>query len=154
MKLVWRNRHLTIGTPSVTTASGVNSTTGSYDNLNEKPVTTHTRDASAKVTDAAAAIALAEKEKLAPRTRWNFGWKLSAKKENEEKADEDSDAEKGATPKPRPIRYFAPIYGGLGMGLSICTLISIYIPCAFGLTILCSFHWFWYLCDRPRNSIG
>ena len=148
MKLVWRNRHLTIGTPSVTTSnSGAPSTTGSYDNLNEKE-----RDVSAQVTDAAATVALAEKEKVVPRTAWSFGWKLSGKAEDKGKEGE-SDPEKGQAIKPRPIRYFAPVYGGLGMGLAICEFRHEHYFCA-PTHFLCSLLGFWSIHPRSGSQIG
>lgn len=74
---------------------------------------------------AVAAAALAEKEAPAAaaaaasksqpkKTSWGWGWKLGSKKPVA-----SSDLEKGST-STRPIRLFAPIYGGLGLGLSLC----------------------------------
>ncbi|KAF8151650.1 glycosyl transferase family group 2-domain-containing protein [Crassisporium funariophilum] len=129
MKLVWRERHTT--TPSVITSvsnSSYPSTTTSKVNLNEKATTR----ASVTVAEAAVATAaLAEKETnttapTAARTFW--GWKLSSKKDTSSKT--ASDPEKGSPgSRPRPIRLFAPLYGGLGLGLSLFFVAS-------GLTIL------------------
>lgn len=119
MKLVWRSRHAT--SPSIITSasnSSPPSTAASNVNLNEK-----TTRSSVTVPDAAiVTAALAEKEASAtapapasPPKKKSWGWKLSSKKS----PPASSDPEKSAS-QARPIRLFAPIYGGLGLGLSVC----------------------------------
>uniref|UniRef100_A0A8H7XRP5 Glycosyltransferase 2-like domain-containing protein n=1 Tax=Psilocybe cubensis TaxID=181762 RepID=A0A8H7XRP5_PSICU len=118
MKLVWRSRHHT--TPSIVTSasnSSAPSTAASNVNLNEKT----TRSSITVPDPAVVSAALAEKEvtTAAPETPpkkkfWNWSWKLSAKKS----PSASSDPEKRAA-QARPIRLFAPIYGGLGLGLSV-----------------------------------
>ncbi|PPQ88373.1 hypothetical protein CVT25_002119 [Psilocybe cyanescens] len=118
MKLVWRSRHAT--SPSIITSasnSSPPSTAASNVNLNEK-----TTRSSVTVPDAAiVTAALAEKEASAtapapasPPKKKSWGWKLSSKKS----PPASSDPEKSAS-QARPIRLFAPIYGGLGLGLSV-----------------------------------
>lgn len=121
MKLVWRSRHHTSAS-IITSASNSSapSTAASNVNLNEK-----TTRSSITVPDAAVVTAaLAEKEASSttpapespPKKKsWGWGWKLSSKKP----ASVSSDPEKSAA-QARPIRLFAPIYGGLGLGLSVC----------------------------------
>ena len=121
MKLIWRSRNQ--ATASIITSvsnSSVPSTTASNINLNEK--------ASAQTSVVVAATAaLAEKETVETieavvvpatpekkKSRW--GWKLAKKSTPAPPVD----PEKGSTPQTRPIRLFAPLYGGLGVGLSIC----------------------------------
>lgn len=115
MKLVWRSRPSPTSSSIVTSVSPsvAPSTAASNVNLNEKaaqsPVT---------VTEAAAAVALAAKEKPKADHKWKWSWKLSAKKEPKSAS---SDEEKGSTGRQeRPIRLFAPFYGGLGIGLATC----------------------------------
>ena len=67
-------------------------------------------------TNQLAEAALAEKEKTAPHSRWPF---FRAGADTSE-----SDPEKGLTVTSRPMRYFAAVYGGLAMGLSICEFFS------------------------------
>ena len=106
MKLVWRSRQaasvsVSSGPPSVTpstTASDVSLTAASK-----------AKDAAAAVADAAAAAVLAEREKPKPQSSWNFTWKLKS-----------GDPEKQSSAQARPMRMFAPVYGGLGAALSIC----------------------------------
>lgn len=108
MKLVWRCRSFT--TPSVVTDSPVPSTAASDVNLTEKPQ-------SLLVTGAPAA--LSEKTPIDPPKRkfWNWSWKVTKKAS----APTSTDPEKAIPSKQsRPIRLFAPVYGGLAVGLSLC----------------------------------
>ena len=116
MKLVWRSRLAT--SPSVTTSDStpVTSTTASNVNLNEKAT-----PARVSVTVTQAAVATAALTPLAtataPKKRfWGLGWRLSSEKPSPDA----TDPEKGSTLPPRAIRLFAPLYGGLGGGLSLC----------------------------------
>lgn len=117
MKLVWRSRPLTPSVVTSTTNSVTPSTTGSNVNLNEKTPTTLVT-----VTDAAVAVALASKEisgtadEASVSNRWKWSWRLSRKRPSAAISD---DLEKGSAGREaRPIRLFAPVYGGLGLGLS------------------------------------
>ncbi|KAF8962847.1 glycosyl transferase family group 2-domain-containing protein [Flammula alnicola] len=122
MKLVWRSRHNAAPSSIITSGSNssVPSTTASNVNLNEKASTR----VSITVAEAAAATAaLVEKETAAPpavpdappKKSWGWGWKLSSKKA----LPAPSDPEKGSPgPQERPIRLFAPLYGGLGVALA------------------------------------
>lgn len=113
MKLVWRSRPSVSSVPSVltsTTNSIAPSTTASDVNLNEKTVITPT-----VITDEV----LAGKEIMGttdkPSTR-KWSWRLSKKRPSAAVLD---DVEKGSAGRQaRPIRLFAPVYGGLGLGLS------------------------------------
>jgi hypothetical protein len=113
MKLVWRSRTRASSVLSSTTNSVTPSTTASNVNLNEKTPT--------PITDAAIATVLAGKEipgaaDEPPTSTWKWGWKLSKARPSAAISD---DLEKGpAGQEARPIRLFAPIYGGLGLGLS------------------------------------
>lgn len=116
MKLVWRSRTIPSSVMTSTTTSVAPSTTASNVNLNEKSA-----HQTITVTDAVAAVALAEKEgpktKDEPTTKSKWSWRL--KKRPTKPA--STDLEKGSSGRAsRPIRLFAPVYGGLGLGLSIC----------------------------------
>ena len=65
-------------------------------------------------TGAATALAKAQNGKGKKKSFWSFfSWRLKA-------ANQDDDLEDGeGKPEKRPIRLFAPIYGGLGAGLSL-----------------------------------
>ena len=116
MKLVWRSRLIT--SPSVTTSDStpITSTTASDVNLNEKAAS-----AGVSLTVTQAAVATAALTPLTtppPKKRFcGLGWRLSSKKSSPA----DTDPEKGSTRPARPIRLFAPLYGGLASALSICT---------------------------------
>ncbi|KDR73048.1 hypothetical protein GALMADRAFT_746548 [Galerina marginata CBS 339.88] len=125
MKLVWRSRNRAATSSIITSASNSSppSTTASNVNLNEKSASTRV-----SVTVAEAAVvtaALAQKESVSepvpvavspPKKSWGLGWKLSKKKASVE----SSDPEKGpGGAQPRQIRLFAPLYGGIGFGLSL-----------------------------------
>lgn len=129
MKLVWRSRHSHAASVITTaTSSSVPSITGSHVNLNEKASLTRASVTVAEATVVTAALAEKEKEKeatpapapvTAPAKKSIFSWKLSKQKPSE------IDPEKGPSgPQPRPIRYFAPFYNGLGAALAVCTLFA------------------------------
>ena len=116
MKLVWQSRSM-VATPSFITSintSSAPSATDSDVNLNEKAAI-----ASDGVMEAATKMENAAAENEAPQPERKFwSWKLSSKKYS---AKTSSDAEKGSGgPQARPIRLFAPVYGGIGCALSIC----------------------------------
>lgn len=122
MKLVWRSRRTNAG--SIMTSAGnsvTTSTTASNVNLTEK---IKAADASNLVTEAVTAVALAEKQK--PKaSKWKWSWKLSKKTS----APEGVDVEKGNPGyKARPIRLFAPFYGGMGAALSLCQYFHSFAP--------------------------
>ncbi|KAG6885801.1 hypothetical protein C0993_009561 [Termitomyces sp. T159_Od127] len=121
MKLVWRTR--TNPTSILTTSSASPSTTASDVNLNEKnthqPIT---------VTDAVAAVNLAEKEgNMVPKqehessaSKWGWSWKLSSKRPLKSK-----DVEKVTSGREdRPIRLFGPFYDGLGLAFAVFFILS------------------------------
>ncbi|KAJ7479671.1 glycosyl transferase family group 2-domain-containing protein [Mycena latifolia] len=115
MKLVWRAR-TTTGSASIITSGSVTvsvapSTTASDVNLTEKP---HAPMPS--VADAAAAVVQSEKDRPKPKSKWS--WKLGKKAAS---TPSQRDPEKGSSSgrEARPIRLFAPLYGGLGAGLSL-----------------------------------
>ncbi|KAG6890188.1 hypothetical protein C0995_010893 [Termitomyces sp. Mi166 len=124
MKLVWRSRTNPTSIVTSTTTSASLSTTASDVNLNEKsthqPVT---------VTDAVAAVTLAEKEGVttskqesAPtKSKWGWSWRLSSKRPLKSK----KDIEKGTSGREdRPIRLFGPFYDGLGLGFAVFFILS------------------------------
>ncbi|KAG5643831.1 hypothetical protein DXG03_009562 [Asterophora parasitica] len=115
MKLVWRSRTNPASIVTSATTSTSPSITASNVNLNEKsahqPLT---------ATDAIAAAALAEKVGPPPPAptpnKWKWSWRLSTCPSRST----PTDPEKGSTGRAnRPIRLFAPVYGGLGLGLAI-----------------------------------
>ncbi|CAA7264548.1 unnamed protein product [Cyclocybe aegerita] len=118
MKLAWRGRNHH-PTPSVITSvsnSSAPSTTASNVNLTDR-----TRISVTVAEAAAATAALAEEEKdtapaatpapVATKSWW--GWKLGSKKATQA----STDPEKAR--QARPIRLFAPLYAGMGFGLSL-----------------------------------
>lgn len=137
MKLVWRSRtRSTHGSASVITAGSIGtasatasvapstsaSTTASDVNLTSDP-----NRKMASVAEAAAVVQ-SQSEKATAKKGWGWSWKLSSKKSAAAAAAKGGDPEKGANAvsetgrEARPIRLFAPIYGGLGAGLSVCKL--------------------------------
>lgn len=114
MKLVWRARR-TIGSASIITSGETSiapSTTASDVNLAEK-----TKNAEVLVTEAAVAQQAQNASK--PKTKWGWSWRLSAKAPGPAAA---NDLEKGPSERQsRPMRLFAPVYGGLGAALAACT---------------------------------
>ena len=56
-----------------------------------------------------------------PAKRSWFGWRSTGEKQVKDRELEEGDGAK----EERPIRLFAPVYGGLGAGLSICEFYSI-----------------------------
>jgi hypothetical protein len=146
MKLVWRSRLVT--SPSVTTSdSPVTSTTASNVNLNEKAAS-----ARVSVTVTQAAVATAAFTPLATaavpkKSFWGLGWRLSSKKPSSDA----TDPEKGCTRPPRAIRLFAPLYGGLGCGLSFCMFTHRHLYCVY-LTSF-SLHCHRYRPSTPRMEI-
>lgn len=114
MKLVWRAR-VTTGSSSIITSGSATgsvapSTTASDVNLTEK--------APASMPSVADAATLAEKDRAKPKSKWS--WKLG-KKDSSPPASSQRDPEKQSSSgrEARPIRLFAPFYGGLGAGLSV-----------------------------------
>lgn len=101
IKLVWTQR----STFASLVSSAVPSTTGSDVNLTEK--------SKQAVLDDKEVAARAEKKKVGKKSkrRCGLGYWFS----------DNTDVEKTADgPSPRPIRLFAPFYGGIAAGLSIC----------------------------------
>ncbi|KAJ7758797.1 glycosyl transferase family group 2-domain-containing protein [Mycena maculata] len=120
MKLVWRarmtNASASIISAGSVTASVAPSTTASDVNLSEKPRPPSVADA--------AATAVAQAEKPKPKSKWGWSWRLG--KKGPPSANPDRDLEKGASSgrEARPIRMFAPFYGGLGAALALFFLAS------------------------------
>lgn len=121
IKLVWRARPALSSSASAITAGSLGSvlpsSAPSYQNLTEKIGIVDVR-----------AVEAAEKEQEAKEVRakankgfnW-FGWTTSKGKKGLSSGDRTEklgDAEADG-PESRPIRLFAPIYGGLGAGLSL-----------------------------------
>lgn len=121
MKLVWRARR-TIGSSIASTPhhSATPSTTASDVQLTAKDRQLAIDAAVAEATTAAAALVERDspKAEVASSSRW-FSWKLSGKK-----APSRSDPEKQSS-EARPMRMFAPVYGGLGAALAVCKPIHI-----------------------------
>ncbi|KAJ4481261.1 glycosyl transferase family group 2-domain-containing protein [Lentinula aciculospora] len=110
IKLVWRSRASISGAPSLLSMSGSASvppsTTASDVNLTEKPNSTPQISALPSLTE--------KSQKPQPKSKWNWSWRIIRKAPNS-----TADLEKGSIPRPRPIRLFAPFYGGFGAGLSV-----------------------------------
>jgi hypothetical protein len=111
IKLVWARRHsLTSITPgqSIAGTSAVTPVINSASDvlLFEKPLET-VRDSPPAATP--------EQNAKSPSTGSLWGWRIGSKA----KRAQARDPEKGGTSS-RPTRYFAPVYGGLGLALSTC----------------------------------
>ena len=103
IKLVWNQRSAFASLVSSTVAS----TTGSDVNLTEK-----TKEAG--VVDDKEVAAIVEKKKTGKKSkrRCGLGYWFS----------DQTDVEKTADgPSPRPVRLFAPFYGGVAAALSLCS---------------------------------
>ncbi|KAJ7049552.1 glycosyl transferase family group 2-domain-containing protein [Mycena amicta] len=112
VKLVWGFR---TGADSIITSASTSvapSTNASYVNLAEKPELPSVTDAAAT---AAAVIAVVEPP--AQKSRWWWSWKLG--KRSTTPAPRDIEKQSTSGREDRPIRLFAPFYGGLGAGLSL-----------------------------------
>lgn len=110
IKLVWRSRPATI-VSSIAPSTASPSTTASNADLTEK-----TREVIPFTKEALAEPAPVAGETVPPKRKWGWAWKVSSKKASAP----NSDVEKGTTGKSlRPIRLFAPVYGGLAAGLAI-----------------------------------
>ena len=158
MKLVWRSR-TSAATSSIITSvsnSSVPSTTASNVNLNEKE-SARASVTVAEVTAVTAALANKESSTATPaappkkKKSWglNLGWKLGKKKP----VAQSSDPEKGSTPQPRPLRLFAPVYSGLGFGLSLCAS-KLRLPAYLRLTPSISLPLQWYEHASSRMEVG
>lgn len=99
------------------------STTASNTFLNEK---LPQPPAPTALTEAVAAAAAEQAKENAEENKKSKPWKILGWSWTSSKED-TVDLEKGPSgPSPRPIRLFAPIYGGLGAGLSICEFLSLF----------------------------
>ncbi|KAJ7510955.1 glycosyl transferase family group 2-domain-containing protein [Mycena galericulata] len=132
MKLVWRARLtssnasasiLTSGSIGSATVSVAPSTTASDVNLADK-----TRAPMPSVAEAAAAAAAAGEKPKEKSSKWWWSWKLSKKAATPSaKTIDDPEKQGPASPsgrEARPMRMFAPFYGGLGAGLALFFLAS------------------------------
>jgi hypothetical protein len=113
IKLVWRSR-VALSVISSGAPSSISPASGSYVNLNEKTKETTSATVLAVVQDR-------EKKPKPAKKKWGFSYFKSARK-TELPEGEAGDVEKGTTgfKSHRPIRLWAPLYGGLGAALSIC----------------------------------
>jgi hypothetical protein len=133
MKLVWRSRtRSTHGSASVITAGSIGTASATASVAPSTSASTTASDVNLASTDPgkmasvaeAAAVVQSQSEKATAKKGWGWSWKLSSKKSAS--ATKGGDPEKGANAvsetgrEARPIRLFAPIYGGLGAGLSFC----------------------------------
>ncbi|KAF9448412.1 hypothetical protein P691DRAFT_759933 [Macrolepiota fuliginosa MF-IS2] len=113
MKRLWNLRNSHSMSASIAT-SVIPSTTASNANL------THPSPFPGVVTAAISTLKGNEKEEKKSKPWKIFGWSWTSSK-----ADGQTDLEKGGNGlAPRPIRLFAPMYGGLGLGLAIFFLAS------------------------------
>ncbi|KAL0066289.1 hypothetical protein AAF712_006720 [Marasmius tenuissimus] len=105
IKLVWRSRSVPSSSSGLTSGSAsiAPSSAPSDINLTEKEPT--------RLEDSAT-VAAGPKE-TPKKSRWNWSWKLQKKSPVA-----NSDVEKG-TKQQRPIRLYAPFYGGFGAALSL-----------------------------------
>ncbi|KIY43226.1 hypothetical protein FISHEDRAFT_53946 [Fistulina hepatica ATCC 64428] len=110
MKLVWRSRP-TLSTAS-TNFSLTSSRAASDSELN--PRERHDQNVDEKAQDN---LAAKSKPKKARQCKW-LSWKLSST------GSAEKDPEKAQGLSPRPIRLFAPVYGGLGAALSTFFILS------------------------------
>ncbi|KAF7290353.1 Glyco-trans-2-like domain-containing protein [Mycena chlorophos] len=119
VKLVWRARTasasiITSGSASVSLAP---STTASDVNLAEKPAAPSSLPSVAEAATAAVAA-----PPPAQKTKWWWSWKLG--KRSTTPVHRDIEKQSGSGREARPIRLFAPLYGGAGAGLSIFFICS------------------------------
>jgi hypothetical protein len=123
IKLVWSRRHsLTslIPGPSLAPTPGATSVTNSASDVDidekrqEIEVTTSEPEPNAKP--------------ISGGSLW--GWRIGSKAK---RAPARRDLERGGR-SARPTRYFAPVYGGLGLALSTCKLFKIFVVHSFVLT--------------------
>ncbi|TFK63653.1 hypothetical protein BDN72DRAFT_307822 [Pluteus cervinus] len=126
MNLIWRVRPTPTNSSIVNSVissggdSGAGSAMASNVNLNEKQ---EVEQPAATVQAAADALKKTEKEQKAKGKRKCWGW--MSDKNSAAASTSDSDPEKGVDPrKARPIRLFAPLYNGLGLGLAIFFIVS------------------------------
>ena len=106
IKLVWRHRGVPSSSSGLTSGAAsivAPSSAPSDINLTEKVPTN-----SEAVTDPTGP------KETPKKSRWNWSWKLQKKNPAA-----NSDVEKG-TKQQRPIRLYAPFYGGFGAALSLC----------------------------------
>ncbi|KAJ7850100.1 glycosyl transferase family group 2-domain-containing protein [Mycena leptocephala] len=137
MKLVWRSRtRSTHGSASVITSGSIGTASATASVAPSTSASTTASDVNLASTDPgkmasvaeAAAVIQSQSEKATAKKGWGWSWKLSSKKSAS--ATKGGDPEKGANAvsetgrEARPIRLFAPIYGGLGAGLSVFFLAS------------------------------
>jgi phosphate/sulfate permease len=116
MKLVWRSRPPPPSSIMTSTTNSVApSATASNVNLTEKSAMPTTVTAA----EFAAALGGTDVPRVVdepPPSKWKWNWRLSKKRPSKATS---GDVEKGpAARTARPIRLFAPVYGGLGLGLS------------------------------------
>ena len=115
IKLVWTQRHSLVamnpgpsipGTPAASSAGTSAANSSSEVRLNEKP----------KEQESTPTPAPAPEPPISGGSLW--GWRIGSKAK---RAPAPRDPEQGG-PSARPTRYFAPVYGGLGLALSTCTV--------------------------------
>ncbi|KAL5522229.1 hypothetical protein ACEPAF_2086 [Sanghuangporus sanghuang] len=123
IKLVWRARQTMPSSASAITAGSLGtlspSSAPSQQNLNEKPRSGSEADSEEQERLTQERVKAAAEAKRG--SSW-FGWRTTKGKRGLTSGDrtEKLDIESGNdTPEPRPIRLFAPVYGGLGAGMSL-----------------------------------
>jgi hypothetical protein len=121
IKLVWRSRPVLSSTMTASSSASP-SYAGSEINLTEKVDPGKHGDASVVIPDR-------DKPPPTKKRMMSWSWKLSKHETAAAPAagpvggDAEKDEENGALAKcPRPIRLFAPFYGGLGAALAVCEL--------------------------------
>ncbi|KAJ6532924.1 glycosyl transferase family group 2-domain-containing protein [Mycena vulgaris] len=120
MKLVWRARITGSGSILTSGSAGASvapSTTASDVNLTEKPAPLPS------VADAAAA-AQAEKDASNQKPTSKWSWKLGKKATAPPSSGRDAEKQSSSGREARPIRLFAPFYGGLGAALAVFFIAS------------------------------
>ncbi|KAJ7058515.1 glycosyl transferase family group 2-domain-containing protein [Mycena amicta] len=109
VKLVWRARTASASIITSATPSVAPSTTASDVNLADTP----SLPSIAEAATTAAVVA----QPPAKKSRWWWSWKLD--KRSTTPAPRDLEKQSTSGREARPIRLFAPFYGGLGAGLSL-----------------------------------
>jgi len=109
MKMVWRSRRAT----TIASMSGTmpSTPTSSYANLAENA--RHPN----RISVIPDKVVIPDRNKPRPPSQSWWSWRLSPSKSE---AETDTDVEKASVTAPRPIKLMAPLYGGLGLALSIC----------------------------------
>jgi hypothetical protein len=131
IKLVYSSRASTLFSPAPSTLDKSNAPTANTtaSNLNLVANVNNEQSTATEDLNEKAEKTMKERQegrngkKTGSKTSW-FSWKLSSQPKP---SSESTDLETGGKVNKRPIRYFAPVYGGIGAALSVCKSASLSI---------------------------